>query len=369
LNYEREISKEINNIINNINYTEDEIYHKLSQSYPHYLINPELRKIVFEKVEGIYHDGIGTYFEELIFNEIASKIGQEKTNLDTSEFKIKRAIKLFTLLELESYHNNVDYKNELSNIINASKKIWEVIPHFSEIDYIEHTPQDFRRGLARDLKIVLYNGEKINLSLKTDKSGRVALAEIGQTPRVENLFSILFNLSYDSYNRLLNELFGTQDFNIIRKDFQNICLLTQTVLIKQLGLVNARINNFSKAKITNLDNLIHLIHNLKKFKDGRDNCIVIIADRKSGELVSETILDEISLKNIELRDFKTTPCIPKASSKYKYSTTYGIKYKVKTFVTFQVKHKRGSYASLEFGDITTRLETSSKSSDRFIDSF
>ena len=364
MNFEREISRDINNIINNPNCSEEEIYHRLKQKYPNYMVDSEIMKIVFEKVEGIYHDGIGTLFEELVFNEIAIKIGQEKTDLESSKFKVIRAINLYRILRLENLHYNVDYKLELSNIVNASKKIWELIPHFREIDYVEHTPQDYRRGLARDLKLVLYNGEKINLSLKTDKSGKVALAEIGQTPRIDNLFNILFNLSYEEFNRLLFEIFKTNNFDIIRKDFQNICLLTQIVLIRQLGLTNAKINDFSVARITNKENLTHLITNLKNFIDGRDNCTVIIADRNTGELVSEIILDKISLKDINLCDFKTTPCIP---IKYKYSTTYSLKYREKTFVTFQVKHKRGTYASLEFGEIATRLETGRKSTNSTLD--
>ena len=176
-----------------------------------------------------------------------------------------------------------------------------------------------------------------------------------QTPKIfEKVYNRYFQLSLKDYENLKQELFHTRDEKNIFEDFQNIALLTQKVIIKQFSLINVEINNFKNAKITNLENFKFFLLQLKKFKNGKDNAFVLLVNRTTGNVGFESILDSLDLNNISLEDFSFTPCIPRW---YKYATEPGIKYRWKTFISFQIKHKRGKWVSDKFWDITIRLRS------------
>ena len=78
----------------------------------------------------------------------------------------------------------------------------------------------------------------------------------------------------------------------------------------------------------------------------------MLVDRWSWKIGFESILDEINENKIKKADFSFTPCTPRS---YKYATEPWIKYKWKTFISFQVKHKRWKDISEKFWDITIRL--------------
>jgi hypothetical protein len=78
----------------------------------------------------------------------------------------------------------------------------------------------------------------------------------------------------------------------------------------------------------------------------------LLVNRETWEIWAKTILDQINLEELQTEDFSFTPCKPQ---KYKYATEPWIKFKWKTFVSFQVKHKRWAYSSQKFWDITIRL--------------
>jgi hypothetical protein len=182
----------------------------------------------------------------------------------------------------------------------------------------------------------------------------MAISDWQTTQIFEKVYGRFFNLSENDYIQLKLELFNTEDESEIFKDFQNVALLTQKVLIKQFWLINVEINNFKDAKITNLENLKYFIKQLKIFKNWKDNAIVLLVNRLTWEVWFENILDSIDINKIDLEKFSFTPTKPRS---YKYATEPWIKYNCKTFVSFQTKHKRWKNPSKMFWDITIRLRT------------
>lgn len=336
----------------------EEKYQQIIEKFPSYLQNVDEKKVIYEKIEWIFHDWLWTYFELLIFNELIDfySLTQEKITYEDVFSKMNDAIILYK----KFFPNNdyeIDFHQEQKNIENWSKDSMNNIQDIvwnNKIEKVFHSAGDFRVWNARDIIVKLSSWEDINISLKTDKSWKVAISD-GQTPKIfEKVYNRYFNLTFKDYILLKNELFWTDDEESIFQDFQNIALLTQKVIIKQFSLINVEINNFKNAKITNLENFKFFLLQLKKFKNGKDNAFVLLVNRTTGNVGFESILDSLDLNNISLEDFSFTPCIPRW---YKYATEPGIKYRWKTFISFQIKHKRGKWVSDKFWDITIRLRS------------
>lgn len=346
--------KDIYEILTHKEMSIKEKYQKIIEIFPHYLENTKEKKDIYEKIEWIFHDGLWTYFELLVFDEIIDFYGLkiEKTDKKSTLEKLENAQKLYEIF-FENNEYNLDYKKEVENIKLGAKEsisfiknnIWE-----EKIAKITHSAWDFIHWNARDIFITLESWKELNFSLKTDKSWKVAISD-WQTPKIfEKVYKRYFNLLEEDYEKLKIELFQTNEEKSIFEDFQNVALLTQTVIIKQFSLKNVEINNFKNAKITNLENLKYFINQLKYFKNWKDNAIVLLVNRLSWNLGFESIVDNIW--EIKLEDFSFTPTNAK---KYKYATEPWIKYKWKTFISFQIKHKRGKNVSNKFQDITIRL--------------
>ena len=307
-----------------------------------------------------FHDGLWTYFELLVYETLVKyfNLPQDTLNKDLVFKKLNEAKQLYNL-----FFPNNDYKInfdlEIKNIEQGATKIIDYIKDLlstNKVVKINHSAQDFRKWNARDVFIEFDDWKTLNLSLKVDKSGKVALFD-WQTPDIFNkVYKRYFNLSEKEYKNLKQHLFRTTDEAKIFEDFQNVALLTQKIFIKQLWLKNAQINDFSNAAITNKENLKHLISQLKRYKKSDDNSVVVVVDRISWKLWWNTILDEIDENNLDLKDFSLTPTRPRS---YKYATEPWIKFKWKTFVSFQIKHKRWKQSGKRFWDITIRLRTKS----------
>ena len=352
----------LNSILWNQELSVEEKYNQVIWKVPNYLHNTDEKKAVYEKIEWIFHDWLWTYFELLIYDKINEyyKLEQEESNLDESKRKMKLGIELYNKF-FPNNEYNIDLNNEIRNIENASNlainKIIEVV-WIATIKKVNSSSQDFREWNARDLYIELLNWENLNFSIKTDKSGKVAVFE-WQTPKIqEKVYNRYFNLSNQDFEILLSTTFPWKTFNEIKENYQNIALLTQKVIIKQLWLKNAEINNLWESTITNITNLKHLITQLKYYKRSDDNSILIWANRKTWELIEDAIIDKINTDNLSVDEV----CISKTDSrKWGYWTEptfyFIIDWKKIAFVSFQTKHQRWARSSIRFQDITIRLRT------------
>ena len=345
-------------ILTSENITIDDKYLEILKIFPDYLINKEEKKAIYEKIEWIFHDGLWTYFEILVYNKVNQyyKLWLPMSSAEEVFRKMADWEDLYKKFFINNEYN-VDHKREIWNIEIWAQKSLNFISAYTrgkKINNITWSSQDFRRGNARDLFIDLEDWEQLNFSLKTDKSWKIALFE-WQTPDIyHKVYKRYFLLPEDEYAKIKQELFNTNREQDFYDDFQNIALLSQTVILRQLKLNDASINNLGKARIENRAILYHLIKKLRHYNSSDDQSIILLVNRLTWELGEKLIIDSIDLDALNLDDFSLTPCNPK---KYRYGTEIGIKYKGKVFVSFQIKHARGAKSSLKFQDITIRLKT------------
>ena len=348
--------KIIYDILTDITLSPRQKLEKIKEIYGDYLENKNIKKIIFEKIEGFFHDALWTYFELLIHEKLTKLYSLEVDFIDQKVIlqRLDNACNLY-LLFFENDEYSIDYEREIVNIRFGSEKAVEVMKQYvwdKKATNITHSKDEYTQGNARDIFLSIENGEDINFSLKIDKSWKVALFD-GQTGKIfEKVYSRYFNLSEFRYNQILEELFPNKTESDIREDYYNIAYLTQVIIIEQFGLKNAQVNNLKDGIITNLENLKHFIKALKYYKSWKDNSFVIKVNRLTWEVGIESDLENMDEINLNLEDFSMTDCKPK---KWPYGIEPTFKFKNKAFVSFQIKHQRWKNPSNKFTDITIRM--------------
>jgi hypothetical protein len=316
-----------------------------------------LSKTEFEIIEGIFHDGLGTYAEIVLANELVSQANLTQPKFDLTRSKAKMAGAIARLPE--SHQGREIFRQEMRNIEAASKrgaeellnKVWP-----ATLALIRHVATDYSNAKAGDLVLEFVDHPPVPVSVKTDKSGRVAIAE-GQTPDVERKWAERFlRVSPAELDKAMLDL-GHSSMSELKSDYLNVARLVAHLLIQKLALKQCEPTNFSRAQVSNLDAAKYLLKQLLLYKKGSDGSYVIILGRSEGDVRWESRLDAIDIDRLTVDRISFTPAIPRG---HPICSTFGIRIDGRTVVTFQVKHRRGSSRGTshqkEFLDITTRLE-------------
>lgn len=314
--------------------------------------------ISFEQIEGRFHDGLGTFNELCVANEIIARfgLGQPAFDLDAVIAKMEGAC----LLLGNDFRRDI-LERERIRVERAATDVVTLINQFlagHSPTYVSHTPHLYLQGKAADIVVTTEIRGDFHFSLKIDKSGKAALSEIGQIRDVYKLFHILFRLSASEVDELAHELFGVHRIEEIFDRSDNVALILQVALIRVMGLRTGdretQPNNLGNARPTNLEGVQHLFRMIKQYKGGNDDAIVIVVDRRTGLVSTEFLIDEIDPDQIRLGDIGFTPCKPKPG-KYRWGTEPCIKYMGRAVFSMQVKHRRGVNSGSAFRDITTRI--------------
>jgi hypothetical protein len=318
---------------------------------------PNYTKTEFEIIEGQFHDGLGTYAEITLANEIIETYGIDQQLIDygNSIEKMNRAIERLPSKDA----TREIFKTEIENIKKGSTQCVALLRSKFRIQNptgVFHSAKNFSNAKAADLQIICDDASRVLLSVKTDKSGKVAIAD-GQTPFIfEKWAHRFFQINRAEYDNLLDKL-GYESENHLKTHYLNVANFVAKVLITELGIVNYEINDFSQARATNINAVKYLLNQLLFYKKGSDNCHVVVIDRKTGTVKWETILDSIDIDRLVISDVAFLPSRPRHGRPI--GSEFGIKIHGKTIVSFQVKHKRGKARETnrrdEFLDITTRL--------------
>lgn len=315
-----------------------------------------ISKSEFEEIEGVFHDGLGTFAELSLANKLisGSGINQSPYNTETEETKMKSAIDRLP----PNHRSRQIYANEIEAIKTASEiAATRLIAEESDKDIlsIEHTARQFDGAKAGDVSIIFKDGIEVPISVKTDKSGKVAVAD-GQTRSIYDKWAKrYFGLTEGEYQEILNELCHKTYANLI-SDYLNVAEFVATVIIRKLDLSDCELTDFSRACPRNMAAVKHLLRQLLKYKSGSDNCCVVILKRSTGQVVWGTLLDSVDIESLTAEDISFRPSKPRDK---RIGSEFCLKVNNKAIVTFQVKHRRGSAKATakrtQFGDITTRL--------------
>jgi hypothetical protein len=316
-----------------------------------------ISKTEFEIVEGAFHDGLGTYAELMLANSLLERARVNQPLFDTSTAIAKMRAAIARLPE--NHHSRAVFEKEMLNITQATKQgATELLTNTAPASLIRirHTAREFANAKAADLRLEFDNRPPLPISVKTDKSGKVAVAE-GQTPDIGVKWAErYFQVSKSELEDMMREL-GLSTMADLKAHYLNVSKLVAMILIRKLGLINCTPTDFSNAQVTNLEAAKYLFRQLLKFKHGSDGSQVIIFDRESGAVKWESLLDAVDIEGLTAARISFRPSRPRGGRMI--GSEFGIKIDGLAVVTFQVKHKRGAARDTsrrdEFSDITTRL--------------
>jgi hypothetical protein len=315
---------------------------------------PALSKTEFEIIEGVFHDGLGTYAEVSLANELIALAHLNQPPFDLSHSKAKM---LDAIGRLPASHATRAI-NEISNIEAATKQgavqiLNQVKP--AGLTRVRHTAREYADAKAGDLRLEFSGRADLPVSVKTDKSGKVAVSE-GQTPDIGGKWAErYFKVTPPELDRMIAET-GFASLAELKSHYLNVARLVAQVLIQKLKLTEALPTDFSRARVGDLEAAKYLLRRLRHFKHGNDNSRVIIFDRTTGAVKWESLLDEIDIDRLTADRISFLPSRPRG---HPIASEFGIKIDGRTIVSFQIKHKRGrsrgTAHQYEFSDITTRL--------------
>lgn len=318
---------------------------------------PELAKTDFSVIEGHFHDGLGTYAEVMLANELISlsHIKQQPFDATRSRSKLQDAINRLPA----SHPSRAIFQREIANIeagvkLGAAQLLKQA--GGAPLTGVRHTSLEYADAKAADLRLEFRGRADLPVSVKTDKSNKVAVAE-GQTPLIEEKWAErYFRVSRDELNKMIAAL-GFASMIDLKSNYLNVARLVAAVLSTKLRLADCQPDDFSRARVTDLGALKFLLHQLVLFKSGKDRSRVIIFDRSTGEVKWESLLDEVDIDRLTAERVSFLPSRPRNG--HPIASEFGVKIDGRTVVSFQIKHKRGSARSTihhyEFSDITTRL--------------
>lgn len=311
----------------------------------------------FEIIEGIFHDGLGTFAELKLANSLIelAQINQSPFDLARSEAKMRAAIERLPAAHPARARFAQEQANVAAGVERGAALLLERIKP-ARLARVRHTAREFAAAKAADLVLEFDDQTRLPVSVKTEKSNKVAVAE-GQTPEIQTKWAErYFQVSAPEFAVLMREL-GFASMAELKAHYLNVAQLVAHILIRRLGLVDCAPDDFSRARATNLAAVKFLLRQLLKFKHGSDGSTVIIFDRTRGTVAWETRLEAIDIERLTAERISFRPSRPRAGGNI--ASEFGIKIDGQVVVTFQIKHKRGhargSARQFEFSDITTRL--------------
>lgn len=316
-----------------------------------------LSQTEYEIIEGVFHDGLGTYAELALANELIKQASLSQQSFATSRSNNKMLGAINRLPD--SHPGRAIFDKEIANIQAAARKgaaelLNKAKP--AKLLRVRHVATEYAGARAGDLRLEFRDHPAMPVSVKTDKSGKVAVAE-GQTPDIGPKWAErYFKVNAAELDRIILEM-GYESMADLKSHYLNVAKLVAHVIIKKLDLVEWETTDFSRARARNLDAVKHLLNQLLRFKKGSDGSRIIIFDRSTGGVKWESLLDGIDIDRLTLDRVSFLPSRPEGGRDI--GSEFGIKVDGKTVVSFQIKHRRGvsrgTSRQNEFADITTRL--------------
>ena len=320
-------------------------------------VSAPLSKTEFDRIEGKFHDGLGTHAELSLANALIALKHLPQPLFDTSHSVAKMREAIASLPA--SHPSRVVFEKERRLIeaaaqSGAAELLSKIGP--GTLQRIRHTPREFANASAGDLSLEFSDRSRVPVSVKTDKSGKVAVAE-GQTPEIGPKWAErYFQVSEAELNTMIRKL-GFASRGELKAHYLNVARLVAEIMIRKLELKHCEPTDFSHAQIGNLEAAKHLFRQLLHFKKGNDCSRVIIFDRVTGEVKWESLLDAVDIDGLTIERISFLPSHPRGGQPI--SSEFGLKIDGRTVVSFQIKHRRGraqgTPRQFEFSDITTRL--------------
>jgi hypothetical protein len=138
-----------------------------------------LSKTEFEIIEGIFHDGLGTFAELMLANKLIefAQLDQTQFNISNSEAKMRDAVN-----RLPNIHKSrAVFEREKGNISAGTRRgAFELLNKVKPATLIRvrHVPREFAGAKAADLLLEFSDYPSLPISVKTDCDG--STNEVGE---------------------------------------------------------------------------------------------------------------------------------------------------------------------------------------------
>lgn len=317
---------------------------------------PAVAKGDFDIIEGVFHDGLGTFAEIALANELIAQAHLTQAPFDASASRAKMRAAINRLPE--GHLHRALFQQEIANIEAATRRGAAELLKLAapaKLVGVRHTPREYTDAHAGDLRLEFDGRAAMPVSVKTDKSHKVAVAE-GQTPDIGAKWATrYFRVAPAELDGMIREL-GYNSLAELKAHYLNVARLVAHILIHKLKLADCEPTDFSRARVGDMEALKYLLRQLRHFKHGNDSSRVIIFDRATGAVKWESLLDGIDIDRLTRERVSFLPAHPRAQA---IASEFGLRVDGTTVVSFQIKHRRGrargTVRELEFLDITTRL--------------
>ena len=319
---------------------------------------PEFTKSDYENVEGEFHDGLGTFAEIRLANAVITQAGLSQTLFDEAPSRLKM---LAAIDRLPNDHRmKAELAVEITRIEAAAAQAATILLEQARapLTRVRHTAQEYAGGNAADIVFEFADRPNEPISVKTDKSNKIAVAD-GQTPLIfEKWAARFFQLTESERDQILAAL-GATSIEALKANYLEVAAFVQAVILLKLRVQGDRPGDLRDARPTDLDAVKHLLKQLLAYTHGKDASRVVILSRSTGEVTWETVLDTVDVDTLTLDRVSFRPSVAKPG--YAQSSEYALKVDGQAVVTFQIKHRRGGSFTPEqrrrFTDITTRVMT------------
>ena len=323
---------------------------------PHSAQAPAAQKSNFDSIEGVFHDGLGTFAEIALANELIAQARLAQAPFDAAASRAKMNAAINRLPDTDAHRAR--FQQEIANIEMATRQGAAELLKLAapaRLVGVRHTPREYADAHAGDLRLRFDSRADMPVSVKTDKSHKVAVAE-GQTPDIGAKWAArYFRVAPAELDAMIRDL-GYTSMAEVKSHYLNVARLVARVLIQKLKLADCEPTDFSRARVGDMEALKYLLRQLRHFKHGNDDSRVIIFDRATGAVKWESRLDGVEIDRLTPERVSFLPSHPRAES---IASEFGLRIDGATVVSFQVKHRRGrargTAREMEFLDITTRL--------------
>jgi hypothetical protein len=317
---------------------------------------PAVTKSDFDSIEGVFHDGLGTFAEISLANELIAQAQLSQAPLATAASRAKMAAAMRRLPETDARRSL--FQQEIANVEAAARRGAAELLKLAapaRLVGVRHTPRDYADAHAGDLRLEFAGRAPLPVSVKTDKSHKVAVAE-GQTPDIGRKWAArYFRVTSAELDAMISDL-GYPSLTELKAHYLNVARLVAHVLMRKLKLADCAPTDFSRARVGDMEALKYLLRQLRYFKHGNDHSRVIIFDRATGAVKWESRLDRLDIDALTPERVTFLPSRPRG---HRIASEFGLRIDGATVVSFQIKHRRGrargTPRQLEFLDITTRL--------------
>ena len=214
---------------------------------------PTVSKADFDVIEGIFHDGLGTYAEVILANKLIAlgHLTQPPFDTASSQAKMREAI-----TRLPAGHpSRARYQQEIANVeVAVTRGAMQLLSQAgaAKLTRVRHTPREYADAKAGDLRLEFNGRADMPVSVKTDKSGKVAVAE-GQTPHIDSKWAErYFQVSTAELERMIHEL-GFASMVELKSHYLNVARLVALVMMRKLKLEKCEPTDFSRARVGDLE--------------------------------------------------------------------------------------------------------------------